>query len=110
MKVFVSFSYMESLFEKGSREPMKLHEDEVGKAIWDIPKEEEAEPGHDEYEEEDEDFEIPPLLPRSQEVGIHAPGFDSLQQQEWEERERGRREEEAERKKRENPRGHWEME
>lgn len=88
---------------------MNLNEDEVGKPIWDIPKEDEVD--HEEYDEDDEgDFDIPPLPPQSKEVGIHAPGFDPLLQREWEERERRRREEDAERKKKENPRGYWEME
>lgn len=101
---------MNKPFEKGPGASMNADEDEVGKPIWKIPEGEGGERQRDEDEQDEEiDFDIPPLPPRSNEVGIHAPAFDPRLQREWEERRRRELEEEEERKKKENPRGYWEM-
>ncbi|NBS41868.1 hypothetical protein EBS80_04405 [bacterium] len=100
-------------FSEGQRREQSAApaDDEVGKPIWKTPEPAGKKSGEDEDEDDDDDEpgEGRPVPPTRGENEIHAPGFDPLQQREWEERERRRREEEAERERRENPRGIWEM-
>ena len=100
---------MQSFESQGQKKPNAPADDEVGKPIWKIPATDEVDEDETDEEEDDEVGEIHPA-PRSEGgIEIYAPDFDPLQQQEWEEQEKLRRQHEEENEKGKNPRGLWRM-